>query len=26
VSPALTDLELEGRINRQPGGLISRIA
>jgi DNA processing protein len=25
VSPALTDLELEGRINRQPGGLISRI-
>jgi len=26
VSPALTDLELEGRINRQPGGLISRTA
>lgn len=25
VSPALTDLEIEGRINRQPGGLISRI-
>lgn len=25
VSPALTDLELAGRINRQPGGLISRI-
>lgn len=25
VSPALTDLELDGRINRQPGGLISRI-
>ncbi|WP_138919503.1 DNA-processing protein DprA [Oceanicola sp. S124] len=24
VSPALTDLELEGRIERQPGGLISR--
>ncbi|SHH85218.1 DNA-processing protein DprA [Marivita hallyeonensis] len=24
VSPALTDLELDGRINRQPGGLISR--
>ena len=24
VSPALTDLELQGRINRQPGGLISR--
>jgi DNA processing protein len=26
VSPALTDLELEGRINRQPGGLISRVS
>ena len=26
VSPALTDLELDGRINRQPGGLISRIS
>lgn len=25
VSPALTDLELEGRISRQPGGLISRV-
>lgn len=25
VSPALTDLEMDGRINRQPGGLISRI-
>ena len=25
VSPVLTDLELEGRINRQPGGLISRV-
>jgi DNA processing protein len=25
VSPALTDLELEGRICRQPGGLISRV-
>ena len=25
VSPALTDLELAGRINRQPGGLISRV-
>jgi DNA processing protein len=25
VSPALTDLEMEGRINRQPGGLISRV-
>ncbi|MBR9763180.1 MAG: DNA-protecting protein DprA [Rhodobacteraceae bacterium] len=24
ISPALTDLELEGRIERQPGGLISR--
>lgn len=26
VSPALTDLELDGRINRQPGGLISRVS
>ncbi len=25
VSPALTDLEMDGRINRQPGGLISRV-
>ena len=25
VSPALTDLELDGRICRQPGGLISRL-
>lgn len=24
ITPALTDLELEGRIERQPGGLISR--
>ncbi|GGL75902.1 DNA-processing protein DprA [Wenxinia marina] len=25
VSPALTDLELEGRISRQPGGLVARL-
>jgi len=25
VSPALTDLEMDGRISRQPGGLISRV-
>ena len=25
VSPALTDLEIEGRIERRPGGLLSRV-
>ncbi|MFP7673783.1 DNA-processing protein DprA [Marivita sp. S0852] len=26
VSPALTDLELDGRVHRHPGGLISRVS
>ncbi|MCK0149417.1 DNA-processing protein DprA [Marivita sp. S6314] len=26
VSPALTDLEMEGRVHRHPGGLVSRVS